>query len=332
MLMSRHSILAGTCAACRGLLATATAAAVMLVAAAPVHAGGQMVDLAVGGNRVWLVGEPGVQVLSALTGHTVASPTLAGAAYPLTVALAGGAAWVGSVENGFIDGTLTRIDTRTGKQRILWRKQQSSVQYVAAGAGSVWALIGFNSTAGGRVAMQVARFSTDGRLLRTWKLPRDAGRMAADGSGCWISSNGALLHIDPSGRLHRALRAPFGDVAAGGGALWLAENDQVLRIDERTGKTRSIATGPLRLGGFQHDLAATASALYLLQHSYTGSSVSRLVRIDLQSRSVTRSVPLVGIADAVVVASQGVWVATSTANIYRFDPRTLHRTLLTSVP
>lgn len=310
----------------------ATAAVVMLVTAAPVHAGGQMVDLAVGGNRVWLVGDPGVQVLSASTGHTVASPALAGAAYPLTVALAGGAAWVGSVENGFVDGTLTRIDTRTGKQRILWRKQQSSVQYVAAGVGSVWALIGFNNSAGSRVAMQVARFNSEGRLLRTWKLPRAAGRMAADNSGCWISSNGVLLHIDPSGRLRRALRAPFGDVATGGGAVWLAENDKVLRIDEQTGETRSIATGPLRLGGFQHDLAATTNVLYLLQHSYTGPSSSRLVRIDLRSGAVARSAPLLGIADAVALAPRGVWVATSTANVYRFEPRTLRRTLFASVP
>lgn len=96
-----------------------------------------MVDLAVGGGRLWLVGDQGVQALSASSGQTLASPTLAGAAYPLTVALAGGAAWVGSVENGFVDGMLSRIDVHTGKVRVLWRKQQSSVQYVAAGAGSV---------------------------------------------------------------------------------------------------------------------------------------------------------------------------------------------------
>ncbi|MGH3009867.1 MAG: hypothetical protein ACRDLM_10760 [Gaiellaceae bacterium] len=314
-----------------GLLAVAAATAIVLAAAVPARAGGQMADLAVGGGRLWLVGDVGVKALSASSGKTIASPMLAGAAYPLTVALAGGAAWVGSVEGGFIDGTLSRIDTRTGKVRILWRKQQSSVQYVAAGAGSVWALIGFNSTDGRRVAMKVARFNTDGRLMRVWTVPRDAGRMAADSSGCWISSNGALLHIDASGRLHRALQAPFGDVATGAGAVWLAERTRVLRIDERTGQTRPIPTGTLRLGGFQHDLAATTDRLYLLQHSYTEPSTSRLVRIDLRTGSVTRSALIAGIADAVVVTPHAVWVATATSAIYRYDPRTLRRTLTVNV-
>jgi len=315
----------------KGMLALGAAAA-MLLAASAVHAGGQMVDLAVGGDRVWLVGDPGVQVLSASTGRTVAAPSLPNAAYPLTVALAGGAAWVGSVANGFVDGTLTRIDARTGKERILWRNQESSVQYVAAGAGSVWALIGFSGQDRRSTAMKVARFDTAGRLLHVWKVPLGAGRMAADSSGCWISSNGALLHIDSGGHLHSALQAPFGDVATGGGAVWLAESNRVLRIDERTGKAQTIATGTLRLGGFQHDLAGSSDALYLLQHTYTGPSVSRLVRIDLQTGARARSVSIDGIADAVVVAPRAVWVATSTSNVYRFDPRSLRRTLSVSVP
>jgi hypothetical protein len=152
-----------------GLLVVAAATAIVLAAAGPAHAGGQVVDLAVGGGRLWLVGDQGVQVLSASTGRTIASPMLIGAASPLTVALAGGAAWVGSVEGGYVWGTLSRIDVRTVKVRVLWRKEQSSVQYVAAGAGNVWALIGFNSTDGRRVAMKVARFNTEGRLMRVWK-------------------------------------------------------------------------------------------------------------------------------------------------------------------
>lgn len=315
---------------CRGGF-LAAAAAIVIAAAVPARAGGPMADLAVGGGRLWLVGDVGVKELSASSGQTIASPILTGAASPLTVALAGGAAWVGSVEGGFVDGTLSRIDARTGKVRILWRKQQSSVQYLAAGAGSVWALIGFNSTAGSRVAMKVARFNTDGQLTHVWTVPRDAGRVAADNSGCWISSNRFLLHIDTSGQLHRALQAPFGDVATGAGAVWLAERTSVLRIDERTGQTRSIPTGTLRLGGFQHDLAATTSALYFLQQSYTQPSTSRLVRIDLRTGSVARSATITGVADAVVVASHAVWVATDASTIYRYDPRTLRRTLTINV-
>lgn len=307
-------------------IALAAAIGISLLAAATARAGGQFVDLAVGGNQVWLVGESGVHALDATTGRIRAMATVPGAAYPLTVTLADGAAWVGSVENGYVWGTLSRIDVRTGKVHVLWRKQQSSVQYVAAGAGSVWALIGVKG------AMEAARFSPNGRLLRVWKLPRDAGRMAADNSGCWISSNRTLLHIDPSGRLHRALQAPFGDIATGAGAVWLAENTKVIRLDERTGQTRSIPTGTLRLGGFQHDLAATNDALYVLQHSYTAASTSRLVRIDLRNGAVRRSALVAGIADAVVASPHAIWIATASSSVSRYDPRTLHRTRIISVP
>jgi hypothetical protein len=308
-------------------IALAAAIGISLLSAATARAGGQFVDLAVGGNRVWLVGESGIHELDATTGRIRAMPTLPGAAYPLSVTLADGAAWVGSVENGYVWGTLSRIDARTGKVHVLWRRYQSSVQYVAAGAGSVWALIGITG------AMEAARFSPNGHLLQVWKLPRDAGRMAADNSGCWISSNRTLLHIDPSGRLHRALQTPFGDVATGAGAVWVAESTKVIRVDERTGQTRSIPTGTLRLGGFQHDLTATSDALYLLQHSYNAAvSNSRLVRIDLRSGSVTRSARIAGIADAVVASPRAVWVATATSKVSRYDPRTLRRTRVISVP
>jgi hypothetical protein len=99
----------------------------------------------------------------------------------LSVGLAGGAVWVASVENGYVWGTLSRIDARTGEVRVIWRKPDSSVQYVAAGAGGIWALIG---SAG---STEIARFRLDGRLERVWPIT-DAGRMAADSSGCWIST------------------------------------------------------------------------------------------------------------------------------------------------
>jgi hypothetical protein len=140
-------------------------------------AGGDFVDLASGTSRVWFVGEPGVRELDARTGRILATPTLVGAPYPLSVALAGSAAWVASVENGYVWGTLSRIDVRTGKVRVVWRRQDSSVQYVAAGVGGVWALIS------SRRRLEIARFSLQGRLARVWQVA-DAGRMAADSSGC----------------------------------------------------------------------------------------------------------------------------------------------------
>src|SRR5205807_490041 len=156
-------------------------------------------------SRVWFVGPPGVREIDTRSGRTLSSPQLVGAPYPLSVTVAGGAAWVASVENGYVWGTLSRIDTRTGKVQVVWRRADSSVQYVAAGASGVWALIGSASS------IEIARFSLNGHLSRVWKI-QNAGRIAADGSGCWISTNGWLLHIDNKGHLHRVLQAPLGDV------------------------------------------------------------------------------------------------------------------------
>lgn len=304
---------------------------VVLLAAPLARAGGDFVDLAVGNTRVWFVGEPGVRELDARSGHTIASPQLVGAPYPLSVTLAGGAAWVASVENGYVWGTLSRIDLRTHRVRVLWRKQDSSVQYVAAGAGGVWALIG---SAG---ATQIARFSLTGRLAHVWKIP-DAGRMAADASGCWISTNHWLIHIDPAGHVHRVLLAQLGDVSTGAGAAWLPQATTVLRIDEHNGQIRTLHTGRLRLGGFQHDLAAGAGALWALNN--TGRTHTTLERFDLQSGRPTGSLNVPGIADALIVKPDAIWIASVIAppnmpasgyDVIRINPHTLRRTLLVHV-
>jgi hypothetical protein len=317
--------------AARGLSVALLVSTIVLSLAHAASAGGDFVDLAVGSTRVWFVGEPGVREVDAHTGRTLASPRLVGAPYPLSVALAGGAAWVASVENGYVWGTLTHIDIHTGKTRVLWRKPDSSVQYVAPGAGGVWALIG---SAG---ATRIARFSLSGRLSHSWKIP-GAGRMAADASGCWISAEHWLLHIDAGGRVHHVLRARLGDVSTGSGAVWLPQAASVARVDEHSGQIRTLHTGRLRLGGFQHDLAAGDGALWALNDA--GRSHTTLERFKLQSGARTGRVRLPGIADGLVVKPDALWVATVIAppnqpangyDIIRLDPNTLRRTLLVHV-
>jgi hypothetical protein len=245
--------------------------------------------------------------------------------------VAGGAAWVASVENGYVWGTLTRIDRRTGRRRVVWRRQASSVQYVSNGAGSVWALIG------SRRGAQIARFTPAGRLLRVWRIA-GAGRMVADGAGCWVSTDRWLLRIDPAGRVHRVVRAALADVATGAGAVWLPRERSVVRIDERTGRVRRLRTDRLRLGGFQHDLGVGDSALWAVSGSVGGRS--RLVRIDIRTGRSTGSVSLEGVANAIVVRARAVWVGTVLAArgkpaagyaLVRIDPRTLRRTLLVHI-
>lgn len=285
-----------------------------LVLAPSASAGGDFVDLAVHGGRVWFVGSFGVRELDARTGRTIATPQLAGAAIPISVTVAAGAAWVSSIENGYVAPKLTRIDLRTGARRVVWRR--SVAEYVAAGAGGVYALLD---------TVRVALFAADGRLVRTWDVP-NAGRMAADASGCWVSaSDGALVHIDTRGRLRTILHAGFGDVATGDGAVWLPLGSSIVRVDERTGATRTYRTGRLRPGGFQHDFAVGDGALWTLQQGTRYRS--QLVERDLATGHVVRAVALPGISDAVVATRGAVWVGVAPSTLMRFDPRTLKRTL-----
>src|SRR5204863_2831385 len=118
-----------------------------------------------------------------------------------------------------------RRKDRQGARRLAQAWQLGAVRRCA---GSIWALIG------SRTGARIARFSSTGRPLRVWRIA-DAGRMAEDREGCWISTDRWLLHIDPEGRVHQVVRARLGDVASGDGAVWLPGAASVLRIDERSG-------------------------------------------------------------------------------------------------
>jgi hypothetical protein len=109
----------------------------------------------------------------------------------------------------------------------------------------------------------------------------------------------------------------------------------VLRVDERSGRVQTLVTGRFRLGGFQHDLAASEDALWALTDP--GRAHTRLTRFDPRTGRVTGSVSVPGIADAVVAKRNAVWVATVIApagkpatgyDLIRIDPHTLHRILL----
>ena len=103
-------------------------------------------------------------------------------------------------------------------------------------------------------------------------------------------------------------------------------------IDERTGAIRTVPTGRVGGGGFQHDIASDGRRLWALR--YERRSRSALVRFDSRTGRRTGRATLPGIADAVVVRPHAVWVATVASHwetVIRFDPRTLRRTLLVHI-
>jgi hypothetical protein len=131
------------------------------------------------------------------------------------------------------------------------------------------------------------------------------------------------VHIDPSGRVRTVLRATIGDVATGDGTVWLPVARGIVRVDERTGKVRILHTGPLHLGGFQHDVAAGDGRLWTLD-----TLRPALQERDPVSGRLLRTRPLPAIPDAVVPGASGVWVGIAEKHLaLRYDPRTLRRTL-----
>ncbi|HVU78410.1 MAG TPA: hypothetical protein VHC67_12555 [Gaiellaceae bacterium] len=292
--------------------------ALALVPAA--SAGGDFVDLAVSGDTAWFVGSFGIRSISAGSPPTTALP--ASAAAQLSVAVAGGAVWVASVANGFVDGRLTRLDPATGHGRVVLHVPQGSVLAVAGGGGgSVYALVG---RASGNLVVQL---TAGGRVARRWQVV-DAGRLAADASGCWVSTDHRLLHIRPDGTVVTVLEAAqLGDVATGQGAVWLPQTDAITRVDERTGVIRTVRAPDLHLGGFQHDVAVGAAALWTLD-----AARPALQRRSRATGRIARTVRLPGIPDAVVATPGAVWVGIAvTHQVLRFDPATLRRTLAVTV-
>jgi hypothetical protein len=309
----------------RRLIALLVFAGLLALDVPAASAGGDLVDLAAGAGRAWLVEPGGLRSFDTSSGAARRGPQRLGSSYPLSVAITGGAVWVAGVENGYASGSVTRVDERTGHARVVLRVRGSSAQAVAAGAGSVWVLIG--SPAGNRIE----RLGLDGRLMRSWTLPH-AGRIAADADGCWVSGGGRLLLISPAGRMRAIARAPLGDVATGGGFAWLPRRTSVLRIDQRSGAVRTLATGRLWLGGFQHDLAYGDGSLWALRQPPFHEGRSVLVRLDPQTGTTTATTRVTGVADAVVAEPGRIWVAAVLPPsagqpggyaLLRFDPRTL---------
>lgn len=293
----------------RRLLAAAVLGLALIPAAS---AGGNRADLVLHGGTVWTIGDFGIHAYAASDGRTVYAPQPTSARYDVDAAVAGDALFVASVANGYTDGEITRVDLRTHATRVVWHRAHASAQYVVAGAGGVYVLVGAKQSS-------VLRLSVAGKVTGWWPIV-DAGRIAADASGCWVATDHRILHIRPGGRaVEILLTEGLDDIATGGGAAWTIERGRLTRIDEHTGVVRALRAGGLQPIGANHELAVGAGFLWTV-----GSN--GLQRRNLETGRVERAASI-RMADAVAVAAGAVWVATGTDELYRLDPRTLRITL-----
>lgn len=285
---------------------------VLLALAAPAaRVGGSFTDVAASPATVWAAGEFGVDQIDARTGR-VLRQVVSGPEYPLGVGIAGGAAWVASVANGFGSGTVTRIDASTGHARVVLHRNWSA-QQIAVSAGSVWVLLGSRRT------NRVARFDLSGRLRSLTPVGVAAGWLAADAAGAWICCRDrTMLRLDTSGRLRSTFSLPTANpVWAAAGSIWSpsAYAHVLTRFDVRTG--HGLARIPLV---DPRDVAEAGGSVYAL-------GADSLLRVDASTNRVLARQPIPGIPHAVSATPTSVWVTwvghDGTAHLFRLDPRTL---------
>jgi class 3 adenylate cyclase/DNA-binding beta-propeller fold protein YncE len=221
-----------------------------------------------------------------------------------------GALWV---TNG-ADKTVTRIDLHAEELRPLGLSTTPTA--IAAGAGYVWVLLGFEN-----------------RLLRidpaTVGQPRpvDVGLNPSDvvvtAGTVWVANEGddSVWRIDPAALDAldpvRVGEGPSG-LAAGGGAVWvanaLAGGGSLTAIEAETGRVTGKAI-PLRDPPTR--LALAGEFVWI-----THESADQVTQLNAETGGVVRTVPVGNGPQGIAVAGDSVWVAnTLDGTVTRIDAR-----------
>ncbi len=286
----------------------ALGALLLALAAGTARAGGDFTDVSAGPQTVWVAGDFGVDQLDARSGHVLRRFVFPGL-YPLSVAVAGGAAWVASVADWTDPGTLARIDAGSGRRVLLGRR--GTPQAIAVGDGRVWVQVTENGT------NRVLQFGPGGRLRSVTRLGRDGGWLTADGRGAWVCCHDRTqLHIDRSGHAHSTFSLPTDNpVWAAAGSIWSPGPGVLDRLDELTGRT--LARIPL---AGTRDVVSSGGSVYAL-----GSNA--VVRIDAATNRVLARHRVPGITQALSATPGAVWVAFVTrpaaSHVDKLDGRSL---------
>jgi DNA-binding beta-propeller fold protein YncE len=187
------------------------------------------------------------------------------------------------------------------------------------------------------------------RTVRTGTDHFDNGGLAAGEGAIWVAHGGLILRpdtlltrIDPAtGKVTGRLAAgAAGGLAVGAGSVWLAQAAYALtRVDA---KTLSVVT-TVTLGTTAAPVAVSVGEGAVWVASRVGvpcppglampgappatqcqsTKFGTVSRIDPATNSVTATIRVPGVPDAIVAAGGGVWVTSeSTRTILRIDPKT----------
>src|SRR5262245_56967827 len=224
------------------------------------------------------------------------------------------------------DGTLTRVDTRTGAV-VNSGKYDATGGLAAEGATGLWvASIGRRQVMSVDAALPLLDPAAPFSSPRV-PLPRDTTSMSltVGGGALWIAAHTVGGEVVERWRLHplgrqRTYRLGYlefgNDVAFGYGAAWIALGapaNAVLRIDARSGRARRIPVGRFSVG-----LAVGFGSVWVAERE--DDTVRRIDPVTGR----TRRVIAVGHIPAGVAVDQGsVWVTSQCAGtLSRIDPAT----------
>ena len=227
------------------------------------------------------------------------------------------------------DGTLTRVDTRTGAV-VSSGKYDASGGLAAEGAKRVWVasvgrrqvtlvdaalpLVDPRRTA--KTPLHAYRFQGTPQGLLSQSAAARSGLRADAGRGAAWSNAGASTPLGGSGRTDSDPSRFGNDVTFGYGAAWIALGapaDALLRIDARSGRARRIPVGRFPVG-----VAVGFGSVWVVQRE--DDTVRRIDPVTGR----TRRVIAVGHVPADVAVDQGsVWVTSQCAGtLSRIDPAT----------
>jgi len=222
------------------------------------------------------------------------------------------AAGYGSIWTANNDGTVSRINARTGRVTATLPVTGIRPSDLAVGAGAVWATSG----AGARL-MRIDPASDQQVAVPEGLEAVPNGIAVVDGL-VWLSYSGQPSHVtrlDPSTNqiADTVTTAGDGQLTVGGGSVWQTSiaTQVVYRLDPKSGRT--LAEVPIGLTA-KH-LTAGAGSLWV------GSDSGRVTRIDMATNTVTGTFQVAGPAPAVVVGHGSVWIVdTAHAALLRVQP------------
>ena len=284
------------------VLAAACVAALVPSAA---RAGGDPPTLAVCGQTLWLTSEAGLIEANAVTGRTLRTLRTS-RPYATGVVCDAGHAYVTSVENGFVDGTVDRFDARRGRR--------TRISHRAGGVFGIALAFGRVFVIAGGARRRVVELAHGPRPEHSLRLPGPA----------WISGGRDLAIVGEDRDLRlRSLDGRERVVASAIDGPALLCPSGVLAVSR--GHLSLIGSPSAWSAPFTAEaITCDAAAAWVATSDDTGTRTTTR-RLRIGDGRVTRRVVIDGIVVAAARAQRVIWLVTGgpTIRLVGLDPETL---------